>query len=409
MNFATVEEAVQDVAAGKAVVVIDDPGRENEGDLIFSAALATPELVAFTVRYTSGVVCVALDGDTCDRLELPQMVARGDESMGTAFTISIDVRAGTTTGISASDRAKTIVALCDHGAKASDFARPGHVFPLRAREGGVLKRPGHTEAALDLAVLAGLPAAGVLAEIVSEDGEMARTPELMDFAETHGLKVITIADLVAYRRQREPLVSHGPAARLPTRFGEFTAIEFTELNGIEHVAMVMGDIADGEPVLARVHSECLTGDIMASTRCDCGPQLEASLRMVAREGRGVVVYLRGHEGRGIGLAHKLSAYGMQDLGFDTVDANRELGLPVDSRDYGVGAQILAYLGATSLRLMTNNPAKYAGLSSYGLTIVERVPVQVLPNAENAKYLRTKQERLGHLLDLDEPILEQTWL
>ncbi|KAA0109058.1 bifunctional 3,4-dihydroxy-2-butanone-4-phosphate synthase/GTP cyclohydrolase II [Mycolicibacterium sp. P9-22] len=398
--FASIPEAIEEIAKGRAVIVVDDPDRENEGDLIFAAALATPELVAMCVRYTSGVLCTALAAEICDRLLLPQMVANGDEAMGTAYTISVDAKSGTTTGISAADRSTTIRALAHGGTTPSDLARPGHVFPLRARAGGVLKRPGHTEAAVDLAVLAGLPAAGVLAEIVRDDGAMARLPDLSDFAVQHNLRMITIADLVEHRRHHEPLVTHVAATRMPTRFGEFTAHGFHEMRtGQDHLALTMGDIADGHSVLTRVHSECLTGDVVGSLRCDCGPQLERALEMIASEGRGALIYMRGHEGRCIGLNQKLRAYALQDNGYDTVEANQQLGLPADMRDYGAGAQILRDLGVTSLRLLTNNPAKFQGLHNYGLDIGERVPLLTTPNADNVRYLQTKQDKLGHHLDL----------
>jgi 3,4-dihydroxy 2-butanone 4-phosphate synthase / GTP cyclohydrolase II len=398
--FGTVEQAIDEIALGRPVVVVDDPDRENEGDLIFAAALATPEIVAFCVRYTSGVLCTALDAATCDRLELPLMVAAGDEALGTAYTVTVDVKNGTTTGISASDRAATIRALADPATEPGEFARPGHVFPLRARAGGVLRRAGHTEAAVDLARLAGLAPAGVLAEIVADDGEMARVPELSRFAAEYGLVMITIADLIEYRRRHEPTITRGATARMPTRHGVFTAHVYTEPDSPhEHLTLVMGDVTDGDPVLTRVHSECLTGDVMGSVRCDCGPQLDLALQNIAAEGRGVVVYLRGHEGRGIGLRHKLRAYGIQDQGYDTVQANHHLGFATDQRDYGVGAQILRDLGVRSLRLMTNNPAKYRGLHGYGIEIVDRVPLLIRPTPENVGYLRTKQEKLGHVLDL----------
>ena len=403
--FAGIDRAIADVASGRPVIVVDDEERENEGDLIFAAARATPELLAFTVRYTSGYVCVALTGDDCDRLDLPPMFHTNQDKRGTAYTVTVDAREGVTTGISAADRAHTIRLLADPDSKSVDFARPGHVVPLRAKEGGVLRRPGHTEASVDLARLAGLPPAGVLCEIVSskDDGEMARRDELEVFAAEHDLALITIADLIAYRRRFEKQVERVAEARIPTMHGEFTAIGFDSLlDGVEHIALVAGEIGDGTDVLVRVHSECLTGDVLGSLRCDCGPQLDAALAAVAAEGRGVVLYVRGHEGRGIGLMHKLQAYQLQDAGADTVDANLALGMPADSRDYGTGAQILVDLGVRSMRLLTNNPAKRAGLEGYGLTITGRVPLPIRPNPENLRYLRTKRDRMGHQLDGLDP-------
>jgi 3,4-dihydroxy 2-butanone 4-phosphate synthase / GTP cyclohydrolase II len=403
--FAGIDRAIADVASGRPVIVVDDEERENEGDLIFAAARATPELLAFTVRYTSGYVCVALTGDDCDRLDLPPMFHTNQDKRGTAYTVTVDAREGVTTGISAADRAHTIRLLADPDSKSVDFARPGHVVPLRAKEGGVLRRPGHTEASVDLARLAGLPPAGVLCEIVSakDDGEMARRDELEVFAAEHDLALITIADLIAYRRRFEKQVERVAEARIPTVHGEFTAVGFDSLlDGVEHIALVAGEIGDGADVLVRVHSECLTGDVLGSLRCDCGPQLDAALAAIAAEGRGVVLYVRGHEGRGIGLMHKLQAYQLQDAGADTVDANLALGMPADSRDYGTGAQILVDLGVRSMRLLTNNPAKRAGLEGYGLTITGRVPLPIRPNPENLRYLRTKRDRMGHDLDGLDP-------
>ncbi|PZS39975.1 MAG: bifunctional 3,4-dihydroxy-2-butanone-4-phosphate synthase/GTP cyclohydrolase II [Pseudonocardiales bacterium] len=403
--FAGIDRAIAEVAAGRPVIVVDDEERENEGDLIFAAARATPELLAFTVRYTSGYVCVALTGEDCDRLDLPPMFHTNQDKRGTAYTVTVDAREGVTTGISAADRAHTIRLLADPDAKSVDFARPGHVVPLRAKEGGVLRRPGHTEASVDLARLAGLPPVGVLCEIVSakDDGEMARRDELEVFAAEHDLALITIADLIAYRRRFEKQVERVAKARIPTVHGEFTAIGFDSLlDGVEHIALVAGEIGDGADVLVRVHSECLTGDVLGSLRCDCGPQLDAALAAIAAEGRGVVLYVRGHEGRGIGLMHKLQAYQLQDAGADTVDANLALGMPADARDYGTGAQILVDLGVRSMRLLTNNPAKRAGLEGYGLTITGRIPLPIRPNPENLRYLRTKRDRMGHDLDGLDP-------
>ncbi|MCL6094868.1 MAG: bifunctional 3,4-dihydroxy-2-butanone-4-phosphate synthase/GTP cyclohydrolase II [Actinobacteria bacterium] len=400
MAFATIEEAVAAVARGEIVVVVDDEDRENEGDLVVAAQFATPEKIAFFLSHTSGLICVSLTPERLDELKLPLMVAENTESQRTAFTVSVDYRKGTTTGISARDRAATIAALIDPATSPTDLARPGHIFPLRYRVGGVLKRAGHTEAAVDLATAAGLYPAGVLCEVVNEDKTgMARLPELDRFAEEHGLLMISIADLVRYRHRKEKLVRRVAEARLPTELGEFTAYAYESvIDGEQHLALVMGDISNKEDVLVRVHSECLTGDVLGSLRCDCGAQLHAALSMISKEGSGVLVYLRGHEGRGIGLGHKLRAYSLQELGHDTVDANLQLGLPVDSREYGIGAQILVDLGVSTMRLMTNNPAKYGGIEGYGLEITERVPLEIKPNPENIAYLVTKRERMGHILE-----------
>ena len=400
----TVERALVDLAAGKAVLVIDDEDRENEGDLIFAAQLATAELVAFMVRYTSGYICVPITEANADRLDLPPMFRVNQDRRGTAYTVTVDAREGVTTGISASDRARTIRLLADPATTSADLSRPGHIVPLRARDGGVLRRPGHTEAAVDLARLAGLAPAGVLCEVVSEKDPsgMARADELRTFADEHGLALISIADLIAYRRRSEKLVERVATARVPLRYGEFTAVGYSSsYDNREHVAFVFGEIGDGEDVLVRVHSECLTGDVFGSLRCDCGPQLDAALAAVAREGRGVVLYVRGHEGRGIGLLHKLQAYQLQDLGSDTLDANLELGLPADARDYGTGAQILVDLGIHTMRLLSNNPAKRAGLEGYGLRIVGQVPLPVRANPENLRYLQTKRDRMGHVINLED--------
>jgi 3,4-dihydroxy 2-butanone 4-phosphate synthase/GTP cyclohydrolase II len=398
--FAPIEKAVEAFARGEIVVVVDDASRENEGDLIIAAEFATSDRIAFFLNHTSGVICMPMLGERLDELELPPMVVDNTESNRTAFTVSVDARNVTTTGISAADRAATVGALIDPATKAADLARPGHVFPLRYRDGGVLKRSGHTEAAVDLARMAGLYPAGVLCEVVTEDKtEMARLPELERFAATHGLLLVTIADLIRYRRQSEKLVRRVAEARIPTQWGDFTCYVYESvLDGDQHLALVRGAVQGTGNVLVRVHSECLTGDVFGSLRCDCGLQLAAAIERVAEQDMGVVVYLRGHEGRGIGIAHKLRAYTLQDEGHDTVDANLELGLPVDSREYGIGAQILVDLGITTMRLLTNNPAKYGGLEGYGLEIVERVPLQSVPNPENLRYLRTKQQRLGHLLE-----------
>jgi 3,4-dihydroxy 2-butanone 4-phosphate synthase/GTP cyclohydrolase II len=400
LAFSTVEDAIATVGRGGMVVVIDDEERENEGDLVMAAEFATPESIAFFITHTSGLICAPLMPDRLDELELPLMVPQNTESQRTAFTVAVDYKPATTTGISAGDRAATIRSLIDPGTRPSDLSRPGHVFPLRYRTGGVLTRAGHTEATIDLARMAGCYPAGVLCEIVTADKQsMARRPELEAFAETHHLPIISIADLVRYRRQSEKLVERISAARIPTAQGEFTGYAFRSLvDGEQHFALVAGDVAGLSNVLVRVHSECLTGDVFGSQRCDCGPQLEFALEKVAEEGLGVIVYLRGHEGRGIGLAHKLRAYTLQEEGRDTVDANLDLGLPVDNRYYGIGAQILVDLGITTMRLMTNNPAKYGGLEGFGLDIVERVPIEPAPNPENLRYLQTKRERLGHLLD-----------
>ncbi|MDO8149707.1 bifunctional 3,4-dihydroxy-2-butanone-4-phosphate synthase/GTP cyclohydrolase II [Isoptericola sp. b515] len=404
-----VERAVAAVAAGHAVVVVDDESRENEGDLIFAAEAATPELMGFTVRHTSGLICVAADGDTLDRLRLPLMVTENRDAFRTAYTITVDAAEGVTTGISGADRARTARVLADPDATAADLTRPGHVLPLRARAGGVLERTGHTEAAVDLARLAGRGTAGVLAEITHDDGTMMRRPALREFAAEHGLELVSVADLVAYRRVTESTVDRLAVTRLPTRHGEFTAVGYRDrVTGDEHVALVAGALADldaGGPVLTRVHSECLTGDAFGSLRCDCGPQLDSALRAVQEAGRGVVVYMRGHEGRGIGLVAKLTAYSLQDGGQDTIDANLAQGLPVDSREYTAAAHVLRDLGVGSVRLLTNNPAKVDGLQAGGVTVAERVPLAIHPAPDNVAYLRTKRDRMGHDLPNLEPEVE----
>ncbi|MDX2848124.1 bifunctional 3,4-dihydroxy-2-butanone-4-phosphate synthase/GTP cyclohydrolase II [Actinacidiphila glaucinigra] len=400
-----VERAIADIAAGRPVVVVDDENRENEGDLIIAAEKATPEIVAFMMAECRGLICVPMEEPDLDRLDLPQMVDSNTESMQTAFTVSVDASGahGVTTGISAADRATTIRLLASGGSTAGDFVRPGHVFPLRAKSGGVLTRNGHTEAGVDLARLAGLRPAAAIVEIANEDGTMARLPELVHFARKHGLAIISIEDLVAYRRTSEPTVRREAETRLPTAFGDFRAYGYrSTVDGIEHIALAAGEIGDGEDVLVRVHSECLTGDVFHSLRCDCGPQLQASLEKVAAEGRGVVVYLRGHEGRGIGLMSKLRAYELQEHGRDTLDANLELGLPADARDYGAAAQMLDDLGVRSLRLMTNNPEKTDALERHGLKVVERVAMPIAAGEHNLRYLRTKRDRMGHDLPWLDP-------
>lgn len=403
---ARVERAITEIAAGGAVVVVDDEDRENEGDLVFAAQHATPELVSFMVRHTSDYICVPMTSELCDRLELPPAHVVNQDRHGTAYAVSVDARDGISTGISAADRARTMRVLADADSLPVDLSRPGHVVPLRARDGGVLRRPGHTEAAVDLARLAGLEPVGVVCEIVSTraEGEMARYEELMDFATEYDLAFITIAELIAYRLRWEKQVARVVEARIPTAHGVFTAVGYDSLlDGIEHIALVCGEIGDGDDVLVRVHSECLTGDVFGSLRCDCGTQLDAALAAIAAEGRGVVLYVRGHEGRGIGLISKLQAYELQDAGADTVDANLALGMPADARSYGTGAQILVDVGIRSMRLLTNNPAKRAGLEGYGLTILDRIPLPVRPTAENLHYLQTKRDRMGHVLELaDDP-------
>lgn len=398
MNTNTIEEALSALKSGKFVVVADDQNRENEGDLIIAAEKVTPQNLAFMIRHTSGVICMSLTGERLDQLEIPLMVQHNTESMRTAFTVSVDIRHGITTGISSADRAATILGLIDPKAKKGDFNRPGHIFPLRYAEGGVLKRAGHTEATVDLARMAGLYPAGALAELVNEDGTMQRLPELVEFAKTHDLPIVTVADIVRYRRKHEKLVYQVSAARIPTRHGEFTAHVYkSAIDDIEHLALVKGDVRGSSNTLVRVHSECLTGDVFGSLRCDCSSQLDLAMEKISAEKSGVIVYLRGHEGRGIGLGHKLRAYNLQDQGRDTCEANLEIGLPIDTREYGIGAQILADLGLTTIRLLTNNPAKYGGLEGYDLSITERVPLVVAANKENARYLSTKKEKLGHFL------------
>ncbi len=394
----SVEQAVADIAAGKAVVVVDDVDRENEGDLIFAASRSTPALMAFTIRYSSGVICVPMVAETLDRLGIPLMTPHNRERMRTAYTVSVDARDGVTTGISAADRSHTVRVLNDSATEPFEVVQPGHVFPLRYREGGVLARPGHTEAAVDLARLAGLTPAGVISEVVNDDGTMKRGQQLREFADEHGLTMISIEDLIHYRRRHETHVTRVAETRLPTRHGAFAAYGYrTTIEPTEHIALVRGDLGDGTDVLTRVHSECLTGDVFGSERCDCGPQLDEALDRIDAEGRGVVVYLRGHEGRGIGLVAKLQAYQLQDGGRDTVDANLDLGLPADARHYGTATQILRDLGVRSVRLMTNNPAKTSNLQAYGVAVTERVPLTPHPNDHNLAYLLTKRDRMGHVL------------
>nr|XP_043623317.1 bifunctional riboflavin biosynthesis protein RIBA 1, chloroplastic [Erigeron canadensis] len=398
-GFSSIPEAIEDIRQGKMVVVVDDEDRENEGDLIMAASCVTPEAMAFIVKHGTGIVCVSMKGEDLDRLELPLMVNHKDneEKLSTAFTVSVDAKHGTTTGVSARDRAVTIKALASKDSQPGDFNRPGHIFPLKYREGGVLKRAGHTEASVDLAILAGFDPVAVLCEIVDDDGSMARLPKLREFVKRENLKIISIADLIRYRRKTDKLVDRASAARIPTTWGPFVAYCYRSiLDGIEHIAMVKGEIGDGEDILVRVHSECLTGDIFGSARCDCGNQLALAMQQIEEAGRGVLVYLRGHEGRGIGLGHKLRAYNLQDDGRDTVEANEELGLPVDSREYGIGAQILRDLGVRRMKLMTNNPAKYIGLKGYGLEVAGRVPLLTLITKDNKRYLETKRAKMGHV-------------
>jgi 3,4-dihydroxy 2-butanone 4-phosphate synthase/GTP cyclohydrolase II len=394
----SVERAVADIAAGRAVVVVDDEDRENEGDIIFAAAKATPELMAFTIRHSSGVICVPMPADLLDRLEIPLMTPHNRDRMRTQFTVSVDARDGVSTGISAADRAHTARVLADSATEPWEITRPGHVFPLRYREGGVLSRRGHTEAAVDLARLAGLTPVGVLVEVVNDDGTMKRAPQLRAFADEHGLAMISIDDLVRYRHRTEELVERVAETRLPTGHGEFTAYGYrSSIDASDHLALVYGDISGEEPVLTRVHSECLTGDVFGSQRCDCGPQLDEALERVVQAGRGVVVYLRGHEGRGIGLVSKLEAYALQDAGRDTVDANLDLGLPADARHYGAASQVLRDLGVTRVRLLTNNPEKSEALTDFGVTVEAQLPLTPRPNPHNLHYLRTKRDRMGHAI------------
>jgi 3,4-dihydroxy 2-butanone 4-phosphate synthase / GTP cyclohydrolase II len=393
--FATIEEAVEDIRNGKMVVVVDDPERENEGDLVVAAQFATPEAVNFMATHARGLICLCLTGERCEQLGLPPMTQRNEAPLGTAFTVSVEARNGVTTGISAADRAHTIQVAIDPASTPHDLVQPGHVFPLRARDGGVLVRAGQTEAAVDLSRLAGLLPAGVVCEIMNEDGTMARVPDLVPYSERHGLRMITVADLIEYRRRTEKLIERVVTVQLPTEYGLFTAIAFREtLTGRDHLALVMGEV--GENVLVRVHSECLTGDVFHSLRCDCGEQLEAALAAIAAEGRGVLLYMA-QEGRGIGLLNKLRAYELQEQGLDTVDANLALGFAADEREWGIGNQILADLGITTMRLLTNNPKKVSGVEAYGLKVTEQVPIEMPPHPENVRYLAAKRDKLGHKL------------
>jgi 3,4-dihydroxy 2-butanone 4-phosphate synthase/GTP cyclohydrolase II len=395
--FSSIEEAIEDIRAGRMVVVCDDEDRENEGDLTLAAQFATPEAINFMATHGRGLICLALTPERCDELGLDLMAAKNETPLQTAFTVAIEAREGVTTGISAADRAHTIQVAVDPESRPHDLVQPGHVFPLKAKAGGVLERTGQTEAAVDLARLAGLNPAGVICEIMNDDGTMARVPDLIPYCREHGLKMITVADLIAYRRRKDKLVERVVDTGLPTAFGDFKAVGYRSLvDDKHHVAMVKGEVSGEEDVLVRVHSECLTGDVFHSLRCDCGEQLEAALSMIEREGRGVLLYLS-QEGRGIGLLNKLRAYKLQEEGLDTVDANLKLGLPADLRDYGIGAQILVDLGLTSIRILTNNPKKIHGLEGYGLSVAEQVPIQSAPNAHNEEYLRAKRERLGHIL------------
>ncbi|MGI5835031.1 MAG: bifunctional 3,4-dihydroxy-2-butanone-4-phosphate synthase/GTP cyclohydrolase II [Chloroflexota bacterium] len=406
MPLADIEAAIEDIRAGKFVIVVDDEDRENEGDLVIAAEHVTPEAINFMARYGRGLICMPVTGKRLDELQIPMMVERNTSGFGTAFTVSVEAKHKVTTGISAYDRAATVKAIIDPATRPEDLARPGHMFPLRAAEGGVLKRAGQTEAAIDLAKLAGLYPAGVICEIMSDDGTMARMPELERFSEQHGIKIISVAQLIDYRRHREKLVRKVAEAQLPTRYGDFVIYAYSSVvDKEEHVALVMGDISNGPPPLVRVHSECLTGDVLGSLRCDCGDQLRIAMEKIGKEGRGAILYMR-QEGRGIGLHNKVRAYHLQDNGLDTVEANTALGFPPDKRDYGIGAQILVDLGLSQIRLMTNNPKKMVSLAGFGLEIVERVPLVSEPGPTNWHYLMTKQEKMGHMLGLEADDLKE---
>ena len=396
-SFATIDEAIQKIRQGRMVVVVDDPDRENEGDLVIAAQFASPEAINFMATHARGLICLCLTEERADELNLRPMTEHNEAPLGTAFTVSVEAREGVTTGISAADRSHTIQVAINPQSKPADLVQPGHVFPLRAKPGGVLERMGQTEAAVDLARLAGLNPSGVVCEIMNDDGTMARVPDLVPYCDRHDLKMVTVADLVEYRRRHEKLVERQATVRLPTEYGEFEAVAFRErLTGKTHVALVKGDVDGEENVLVRVHSECLTGDVFHSLRCDCGEQLETALQVIEAEGRGVLLYMA-QEGRGIGLLNKLRAYELQERGLDTVEANLELGFPPDAREWGIGNQILADLGLTTIRILTNNPKKLTGLDGFGLTVVEQVPIEVPPNAENARYLAAKRDKLGHRL------------